>query len=271
MDNKIDIISADSFIDIDKVIRLHKTIWGLTNLEITPSHIYIATNHAGGHTLIAYLNDIPVGYIYGFPGRDAQHKTFFYIHNIGILEAYRSLGIGLQLMLELRKRLIENDYHLVKWTFDPLETLNASLYIGKLGGITNDYIPEYYGEMNDSINRGLPSDRLNLYWHIKSKHVFEKLAQITKRKTLEVNPKLCLNRIGENNDTEDLNAPSKQQNYFLQLPTNYHDLKEKSENATYKWRINIRKHMQKAFAEGLYITDTLYSQNRFFYLLSKSP
>lgn len=269
--NTIDIFSVSSFADIDKVMNLHKTIWGLEDLEITPSHIYTATNHAGGCTLIASDNDIPVGYLYGFPGVDANHEPYFYIHNIGVLQKYRSLGIGMHLMLELRKLLINEGYCLVKWTYDPLETLNASLYIGKLGGITNDYVEDYYGEMNDDINKGIPSDRLNIYWHIRSTHVVDKLKRINQKRSVVFDGRYCINAIGEDDCPIDIPVAYNKQRYYLQSPANYHFLKQKTENTVCKWRMNLRKHMQKAFAEGLYITDTIYTQKKFFYLLSQSP
>src|SRR6056297_1996671 len=143
----INIKEIKNNIDFKDVIRLHKAIWGLNDFEVTPPHIYKATLQAGGHIFIAYNNDQPAGFVYGFPGYTIDNKRYFYIHNLGVKKNFRSLGIGLKLNLKLRKILLKEDYDIVKWTFDPLESTNANLYIGKMGGIVDTYIKNYYGKM----------------------------------------------------------------------------------------------------------------------------
>ena len=58
----------------------------------------------------------------------------------------------------------------MRWTFDPLRTLNASLNIHSLGAESDTYLPDYYGEMA-GINAGLGSDRLLVDWDLASAKV----------------------------------------------------------------------------------------------------
>lgn len=64
-------------------------------------------------------------------------------------------------------------YDLITWTFDPLESRNAYLNLSKLNAVCSTYVENCYGEMDDSLNHGLPTDRLKAEWWITSSHVEE--------------------------------------------------------------------------------------------------
>lgn len=264
--------SVDTYNDIKEVIKLHRLIWGLDDFELTPPHIYRATLENGGHILLVYKNKTPVGFIYGFPGIDKDRNNFFYIHNLGIKKQFRSSGIGLKLNLHLRKILIKEGYELVKWTFDPLETSNANLYIGKMGGITNKYITNYYGIMTDAINKQITSDRLIISWWINSSFVKNKIKTKTSAFTInDIKRSKCINLIDKkkrpitNNFTNNLNT------YYLECPVNYHQIKKNQPETIKKWRIFVRDVLQSFFSKEVFIIDALYSNSRFFYVLSDNP
>jgi predicted GNAT superfamily acetyltransferase len=71
----------------------------------------------------------------------------------------------------VRLKLYQRDWCLargighVRWTFDPLRTVNATLNIHRLGATSATYLPDYYGEMA-GINQGLASDRLLVDWDL---------------------------------------------------------------------------------------------------------
>jgi len=49
-------------------------------------------------------------------------------------------------MLELRKiMLVQDNNDRIFWTYDPLESINANLYIKKLGGVIFHHLIDYYG------------------------------------------------------------------------------------------------------------------------------
>src|SRR3982074_1958873 len=72
----------------------------------------------------------------------------------------RRPGIGSELKLAQRSDAQRLGYPLVSWTFDPLEARNAYINLHRLGCIARLYDRNHYGEMEDELNRGLPSDRL---------------------------------------------------------------------------------------------------------------
>jgi len=255
--------------NIKTIIKLHKSIWGLDDFEITPPHIYKATLQTGGHILIAYKNKEPAGFIYGFPGFDGGGSRYFYIHNLGVEKKFRSLGIGLKLNFQLRKILLKESYSTVKWTFDPLESTNANLYIGKMGGIVEDYIKNYYGEMTDKLNKNISSDRLIIKWEIKSSRVVKKLNSGDSFFTRnDVEKSKCLNFISKDNKPKNNNYNSDSNFYFLEIPSNYHEIKANSFNIIKEWRVYVRNILQSFLEKGFIIADTVYFNNKFFYVLS---
>ena len=255
--------------NIKTIIKLHKSIWGLDDFEITPPHIYKATLQTGGHILIAYKNKEPAGFIYGFPGFDSEGSRYFYIHNLGVEKKFRSLGIGLKLNFQLRKILLKESYNTVKWTFDPLESTNANLYIGKMGGIVEDYIKDYYGKMTDELNKNISSDRMIIKWKIKSSRVVEKLNSRDSFYTInDIEKSKCLNFISKDKKPKNNNSNSISDFYFLEIPANYHEIKIDSFDITREWRLYVRNILQSFLKKGFVIVDTVYYNKRFFYVLS---
>ena len=60
---------------------------------------------------------------------------------------------------------------MIVWTFDPLESVNAHLNFGKLGGLSNNYVINLYGETTSKLHAGTATDRLTIKWLIGSPRV----------------------------------------------------------------------------------------------------
>ena len=68
--------------------------------------------------------------------------------------------------MKLHQRAWAADHGLawVTWTFDPLVRRNAWFNIGVLGAEVHEYLVDFYGPIDDSINAGDESDRLLVAW-----------------------------------------------------------------------------------------------------------
>lgn len=94
-------------------------------------------------------------------GRAALHS-----HVTGLLPAARGGGLGRALKLHQREWALHHGIDVVTWTFDPLVRRNAWFNITVLGADVDEYLPSFYGEMNDAINAGDESDRLHVVWDL---------------------------------------------------------------------------------------------------------
>ncbi|WP_232695442.1 GNAT family N-acetyltransferase [Brevibacillus daliensis] len=158
--------------DVEMVCTLQDAIWG-KGTGTSSGHI-IAALHNGGIVIGAFEQHKLVGFCYGFAGYK-EGEAYLCSHLLAIDPVYRDQGIGQQLKVEQRKWALAYGYKRITWTFDPLESRNAYLNICKLGGVVRTYLPSYYGELDDDINRGLPSDRLLLEWNLISERVLQRV------------------------------------------------------------------------------------------------
>ena len=102
-----------------------------------------------------------VGVLFGFTAVDGK-KPYHYSHITGVARQYQSSGVGFKLKLAQRKHVIGTGQDLVKWTYDPLQAGNAYFNIRKLGTICRTYKRNFYGVLDDSLNRGRLTDRFEV-------------------------------------------------------------------------------------------------------------
>lgn len=158
------------------VADLQRAVWGGPDFEVVPPHQLRAAVSAGGVVLGAFdARGMLLGFCYGFIGlRDG--KLLFYSHMTGVRPGYQDRDIGFLLKGAQRQAALERGLDRMVWTYDPLQTLNASFNLHKLGATASRYLVDYYGEMTDALNRGLPSDRMEVDWWLRDPLVEARLA-----------------------------------------------------------------------------------------------
>ena len=82
---------------------------------------------------------------------------------LGVVPAYQGQSIGYRLKLAQREHALKQGHGLIVWPYDPMQSVNARLNVGKLRGICRCYIPDAYGELKEGVNVGMPSDRFEPY------------------------------------------------------------------------------------------------------------
>lgn len=149
--------------EMQRVVMVFTQVWG----SITPlvgTELLRAIQHSGGYVAAAYHADQIVGGSLGFlarhRGEDALHS-----HITGVLPGVRHTGLGRAMKLHQRSWAADHDLAWVTWTFDPLVRRNAWFNIRVLGADVDEYLVDFYGTMDDSINLGRDeSDRLLMAW-----------------------------------------------------------------------------------------------------------
>ena len=165
--------------DFHRAEIAQREIWGIEDsTEIVPKDLMIIAQRNGGLALGAY-NDSKemIGVLFGFLGRTTENHWKHCSHMMGVLPAYRRVGVGEALKIYQREFVLNQGVDLITWTVNPLEGVNASLNFGKLGVICRSYDRNFYGDMADGLNRGLPSDRFEVEWWINSPRVEKRLQQ----------------------------------------------------------------------------------------------
>lgn len=150
--------------DLHRVPPLEQSIWGNPD-PIPDSLLRVMADHGGG-VWVATPADVPetwLGFAVALPGCDG---TGWYLHShlAGVVASRRRQGIGLALKLHQRQWARARGYSRICWTFDPLRAANAHFNLVRLGVRVVEYRVDYYGTLNSTLNRALPTDRLLVEW-----------------------------------------------------------------------------------------------------------
>lgn len=158
--NLRDLVGMDEFL---KAEELQRVVWGKDDTA-DPADLMMVIQHEGGLVAGAFEDGELIGYVFGFPTRtpSIQHS-----HRLAVSPKARGRGLAIALKHYQRQWCLERGITLIRWTFDPLRHLNASLNVGRLGVTVSSYLPDYYGAMK-GINSGLASDRILAEWAISS-------------------------------------------------------------------------------------------------------
>lgn len=148
--------------------ELENLVWHMNSP--LPLHQVVTVAKNGGILLGAFADSLMVGFLYSFPGY-LNRQAYLCSHMMGIREGWRHCGVGEKLKRAQAAAAKAAGYSLITWTYDPLESVNGNLNIGKLGAVCSTYIINCYGEMNDAINQGLPSDRFQVAWWLEQPKV----------------------------------------------------------------------------------------------------
>ncbi len=241
-------------IELEQVKQLDEQIWGRN--DATPTHQTITAVKNGGMVLGAFDGEKLIGFQYSFAGFNGK-IPYLCSHQLGVLPAYRNKGLGERLKHAQKKLAKEMGYSLITWTFDPLETINGYLNIQKLGGICSKYIENCYGEMNDSLNKGLPSDRFLLEWWLDKEN--------TNNKTTIPESLTQLDNSVIPEQIHTLEGKSA----YVAVPDNFREMKITDKKLAIKWRMKTRETFIPLFKDGWYVTGFIKNNHFCFYLLSK--
>ncbi|MEV5407289.1 GNAT family N-acetyltransferase [Thermopolyspora sp. NPDC052614] len=149
-----------------QVVRLFGGIWG-PDLQPVTIEMMRALAHSGNYVAGAFDGESLVGASVAFlamPAGRALHS-----HITGAAGAGR--GIGLALKLHQREWALARGIERITWTYDPLVRRNAYFNLVKLGARPEEYLPSFYGPMEDAINAGDETDRMLAVWRLNAPHV----------------------------------------------------------------------------------------------------
>ncbi|MBB5079400.1 GNAT family N-acetyltransferase [Nonomuraea endophytica] len=166
----VDIRPLDSVGELEAVRRLYERIWrtGENNPPVT-ADLLRAMWKAGSYVSGAFDRGEMVGACFGFfsaPARATLHS-----HIAGVLARTQGRNVGFALKLHQRAWAMPRGVGEVAWTYDPLIRRNAYFNITKLAADPAEYLPNFYGPLDDDINRSDDTDRVLVRWRLESPEV----------------------------------------------------------------------------------------------------
>lgn len=238
--------SIDEFRDHE---RLQQEVWGSEAIDV-PVNLLAAGARHGALVLGAYSDGTMIGLLYGFPGL-THGRLHHHSHMLGVLPEHRRHGVGLALKLKQRGLVLEQGIDLITWTVDPLEVGNNLFNFGSLGVVCDTYLVDAYGEMNDALNRGLPSDRLEVkWWMAKLPKVVTARLTVSADLSQQAIPISAVER-----NTTGLPVPVRRvaeaaNAVRIDVPLDFHAIRLADRELALRWRMHLRVLFTDLFARG---------------------
>lgn len=250
----------ESVEEVRLIQKLERDVWGMDPIPIHQTYTAV-TN--GGLLLGAFYGEKIVGFSYSFAGFKGG-KAYLCSHMLGIHPDYQRRGIGKLLKLRQMEEAKAIGYELITWTFDPLESQNAYLNLTKLKGISNLYLANWYGEMKDGLNKGLPTDRLKIEWWISSERVENEWEPnllhyqqpFTVCESDQGSPKISY-------DVKDI--PVHCEGIEVPIPKDFQTIKKKEPTLALAWRLSVRKIFQLLFSAGYAVVGLRRANEEVYY------
>lgn len=225
--------------------ELEQSVWNTENPVPTDQLLTVAKN--GGILLGAFHGKLMVGMLYSFPGF-LKGQVYLWSYIMGIRDGWRHRGIGERLKRAQAEAALEHGYRLIAWTYDPLETANGYLNVGKLGVICSNYAINYYGDMSDQLNQGLPSDRFQVEWWIDQRR--PPLPQGDEESLISWE----LTTDGLPQPTQVIDIIPDTEKISVAVPAYFQNIKQKDIELAKAWRQATRQVFTRSFSAGWAVT-----------------
>ncbi|SDI71793.1 GNAT family N-acetyltransferase [Natribacillus halophilus] len=225
--------------ELQQLQEVEAAVWDMAPIPVHQT--FTVLNH-GGVILGAFDGDKMVGFLNSFPGF-AEGKVYLCSHMLGILPEYRKSGLGRDMKNKQAEVARNTGYDLITWTFDPLESLNAFFNIQKLKAKGVAYKENHYGAMDDDLNQGLPTDRIQIEWDLHE--------QNNDRNVHFEKESILLDKDGHGQPTMFAHRyEQKAGPWFLAVPENFQTIKQEDFQRAREWRYQTRKVFQTLFNDG---------------------
>ncbi|MFK7802786.1 MAG: hypothetical protein AB8G95_14215 [Anaerolineae bacterium] len=265
--------------------QIQQAAWGTEGRDVIPDHLSLTVvKENGGVVLLAYDDDAngrPIGFCWGFWAYIEPEKRWKCAsHMAGVIPEYKGKGIGEKIKWAQRGFTLEKGFDLMTWTYDPLETMNGKLNIHKLGAVCSTYYENLYGEMEDELNRGIPSDRFGVDWWLASNWVENRANRSRIVPTVEsitaeggrflndVTTRGSLVAPIDIDHTAAIAAAPSQ--VMLNVPRHFQAVKKADLQMGVAWRMHSRELFTAAFNNGYTITDLIIGDQVCQYVFEKN-
>jgi predicted GNAT superfamily acetyltransferase len=230
---------------LKEIEMLQLRVWGMGALEAVPAPMLYVVRACGGIVLGAYDQGSLAGFVLGLLGR-RDGRLYHASHMLGIDPRYQGRGLGAALKERQRAIALSQGLDRMTWTFDPLEFRNARLNMHKLGATSNTYLEDLYGDMEDQLNRGLPTDRLLVEWDLHAP------PPAIDRAVGAAVPLIVMKAGRPMAATEE---PAVGSPLLVPVPPDIGVLRRTDTGAAHAWRMAQRHALQWAFARGYVVRD----------------
>lgn len=162
--------------DYKACVDLQEETWGVGFSERVSAAILQVSQHLGGVSAGAFdAAGRLMGFVFGMTGIDDQ-GLLHWSDMLAVRAEVRDSGLGRQLKVYQRDKVLARGVERMVWTWDPLQSRNGYLNLMKLGAVAREYRRDMYGQTDSVLHRGIGTDRLLALWLLGTERVRRRLA-----------------------------------------------------------------------------------------------
>ena len=233
--------------------RIQEEVWGAPG--VTAEFISVTAKY-GGAVLGAFAGGKMAGFLFAFLAR-RRGRVIHWSHMMAVRDGFRDQGLGFKMKLAHRKFALAEGIKSICWTYDPLQSRNATLNIARLGATVDEYSPDCYGRFSSLIERGLESDRFVVDWKIASAHVERRLRQGAHSLDCSALPRANETTINADgllvNSRIHLRLTSRR--LLVEIPSRTDIMRDQDMKLAARWRSETRRIFQSYFRAGYRVAD----------------
>lgn len=241
----VDVVGAR---DITEVVSVGEQVWGPRGtLE---RNQFRALVHAGSPVHLARDLDHTARPVLGFAVGFLGWSPILHVHShqVGVVPGEHRRGIGYALKLAQRHTCLSQGVTDMRWTFDPLVRRNVAFNLRALGARATRFYVDFYGDMEDAINSGDASDRLEAVWSLAETLPTRPVNKPAEPPPGDRDPVLVL---VERDGWPELTGEQLSDGSVLAVPSDYETLRRQDPACAHAWRCATREVLHAAYADGL--------------------
>ncbi|MFT3872785.1 MAG: GNAT family N-acetyltransferase [Nocardioides sp.] len=249
----VTVSTATGLTEYVEVSGLLDRIWGSPVGQSTlSSDLLAALAHSHNYVGVVRRGEQVVGAAAGF--FSSPPATLMHSHIAGVVAGARGRGVGYALKLHQRAWALAHGATRMTWTFDPLVARNAYFNVTRLGATIEEYLPNFYGDMDDAINGHGDSDRILAHWELTRPLPMPAGETSAERVEVERVPILCRGSDGPAAVATTVPAPARGRMLEVEIPSDVEALRARDAVAAECWRLVLRDALAPAFAAGWAVT-----------------
>jgi len=212
-----------------------------------PADVLTQLVHADGAVHVAYSGSAVVG------ASAAMHCSPTSGNVYSLIAGARSSdrGVGYALKHAQRAWALGQGVTSMVWTYDPLSSRNARFNLVKLGAVALDYTVDFYGPMEDAVNRGDETDRVTAVWALAGPRA---VAAAEGRYSDLPGPDPSSTETADVAPDGDSLAVRDVGGLWCRVPTDIVAVRRQDPDLAARWRSAVREVFVAAFAGGLAAT-----------------
>lgn len=250
----VEIRHLDALHEMAEVESLFERIWGPGGITVPLLRsLALSGNYVAGAWAHEHLMGASVAVLSSGPHpASGNEPRSSHLHITGVAPSAQGTGIGYALLCHQRTWALERGIAQITWTFDPLVRRNGWFATVKLGASCDTYFHDFFGYLNDPINRWDFTDRCLARWALTEAEPGGN------RPADEVDPGMAeraLTILSEGHAGEPVIAPvgwyeESPEVLLCQVPSDAHSLRRSEPKLAREWLAALRGTLARALDGG---------------------